>query len=50
VLAAKNEREGARRAYLLAGRMFEEMTVTMGQERVRAALAQLDRKQSLRSA
>jgi len=50
VLAAKDELEAAREAYLLAGRMFEDMTVTMGQERVRAALAQLDQRKSLRFA
>ena len=47
VLAAKGEGEQARRAYQLAGEMFEEMTVTMGQERVRAALARLDQEKSL---
>jgi class 3 adenylate cyclase/tetratricopeptide (TPR) repeat protein len=50
VLAAKHESEAARQAYLLAGRMFEEMTVTMGQERVRTALARLDQKKSVRFA
>jgi class 3 adenylate cyclase/tetratricopeptide (TPR) repeat protein len=50
VLAAKGECEQARRAYQLAGKMFEEMTVTMGQERVRAALTRLDEEKSLRFA
>jgi tetratricopeptide (TPR) repeat protein len=50
VLAAKDEREAARHAYLLAGKMFEDMTVTMGQELAKAALARLDQRKSRRFA
>jgi tetratricopeptide (TPR) repeat protein len=50
VLAAKGALEQARDSYLLAGRMFEEMGVAVGRERVRTALAKLDDGQSLRSA
>jgi class 3 adenylate cyclase/tetratricopeptide (TPR) repeat protein len=50
VLAAKGEPEQARNAYRLAGKTFEEMTVRMGQERVRTALARLDRKKTVRFA
>ena len=50
VLAAKDERAAAREAYLLAGRMFADMTVTAGQERVRTALAELEQKTSRRFA
>jgi class 3 adenylate cyclase/tetratricopeptide (TPR) repeat protein len=41
VLAAKGEHERAQEACLVAGRMFDEMGVAPGQERVRTALAAL---------
>ena len=43
VLAAKQERERAQEAYRTAGGMFDKMGVATGQERVRAALAALDK-------
>jgi hypothetical protein len=42
VRAVRGDHEGAREAYVLAGRMFEAMGVNPGQERVRAALGALD--------
>jgi tetratricopeptide (TPR) repeat protein len=48
VLAAKGERERSQEAYQLAARMFDEMGVTAGQERVRRALAALENHQAMR--
>ena len=41
VCAARKQREQAREAYSLAGRMFEEMGVRPGEQRAKAALAAL---------
>jgi tetratricopeptide (TPR) repeat protein len=48
VLSAKGERERSQEAYQLAARMFDEMGVTAGQERVRRALAALENHQAMR--
>jgi tetratricopeptide (TPR) repeat protein len=46
LLAVKGERERAEEAYRVAGRMFDQMGVALGQERVRTALDALERTSS----